>query len=333
MSLLRKVSHNSKFQIFMGFIIASFIITLIYIGLCLYTVHQLKNRISSEIIAKKIECTDLNVQFSYFTIILNCSQLAFKNNKTKTTLAVGGLKIIGSIFNPQKISWNLQSPAKIYKNPQFILSGQWESFSSKIENALTKDKNSLTVIEQLKIDISSLPSINLGTLTIKEAKIGVKNNNQYLAINSSFDNTNFISGYTPFSLSPFSIKSDVLLFQNPNKNLEEDILSLCFIKGEVKNLTIDFGDNRRISFSGPFSCNFNGLISANIHIEIENFHKVEQLISESFPIYDQTYFYLGKILEKLSRRSKNDTISLKLNIYDGFIKVGFIPLGTIPPLK
>ena len=102
------------------------------------------------------------------------------------------------------------------------------------------------------------------------------------------------------------------------------------MQGDIKRLAIDFGNNGTLAVSGPFRIAENGLLSGDMTIDVQNYAALQATLSKSFPQAITVIDTASILLKSLSTDGK--TGKATLNIRDGRVSLGIIPLGTIPPL-
>ncbi|MEM9105830.1 MAG: DUF2125 domain-containing protein, partial [Pseudomonadota bacterium] len=98
----------------------------------------------------------------------------------------------------------------------------------------------------------------------------------------------------------------------------------------LNNFNADLENGAGLSIDGPFSVDPSGNLSGKFNVEIRGLSAWQELIATFFPDQLEQMESVSGILATMG--GGQDTISLPLNITDGVVRVGIIPLGKIPPL-
>ncbi|WP_367718752.1 DUF2125 domain-containing protein [Nitratireductor sp. GISD-1A_MAKvit] len=99
--------------------------------------------------------------------------------------------------------------------------------------------------------------------------------------------------------------------------------------GTVENLHLKTSEGSAgLSIRGPVSVADNGLVDAQLQVTVDDPQAIALLVSQIFP---QRRNEIGGITSGLAGLGSSPT--LPVNIRQGRIFVGFLPLGNIPPLR
>lgn len=126
-------------------------------------------------------------------------------------------------------------------------------------------------------------------------------------------------------LPPFSGTADLTVI-NGAPLLRAGMTSLRGHSGTLRDLTITDGA-ASISLSGPFSITESGLLNGDFMLKVDNPEALKSTLAAAFP--DQAR-QIETAMSGLS--ALGDNPQLPLTVKDGKARLGFIPLGEIPPL-
>lgn len=145
------------------------------------------------------------------------------------------------------------------------------------------------------------------------------------ALGFAFDN----AGPNLANLLPLDADFD-LRVNNGVQLLTNGVMDIRGAEGELKRLALLLNEDRGILISGPYSVAQNGLLNASLEVRIIDVDAVMAVAATAFP---DVANLLSAFANGQPRTGDNkDEVTLQITISDGKARMGFIPLGTLPPL-
>jgi hypothetical protein len=95
----------------------------------------------------------------------------------------------------------------------------------------------------------------------------------------------------------------------------------------IRSLTVTTGGDAGFELSGDVSVSQDGLVNGNLQLSMTNPNALSRVAEEAFP---EARSNIRAAFAGLTLLGRNPTMPLR--IVDGRATLGFIPLGTIPPL-
>src|SRR3546814_9522063 len=108
-------------------------------------------------------------------------------------------------------------------------------------------------------------------------------------------------------------------------------LALRNTQGEMRMLTVDLGEGRILTLTGPFSIDTEGYVSGRMKLKIEQIDAWRNSLAEVFPEMASVLETAAGMLSALTGGGQSATIDLTVNT-GTVLAAGLIPLGEIPPI-
>jgi hypothetical protein len=99
---------------------------------------------------------------------------------------------------------------------------------------------------------------------------------------------------------------------------------------ELRRLSLDLGEGKTATLSGPLSIGDDGYLSGVVDLDIAGIDVWRDRISEAFPEVADSALRIAQVLRGLSKG--DDRAVVKLNVQDGTVYLGLFPIAFIPPL-
>jgi len=267
-----------------------------------------------------------------FRFRLNCDRLSLDDNYQGISASFGAVRAAAQIYAPGHVVWELDGPAEIRSALGFNSTIEWDDLRSSFNATLTGLQRSSLEIRDLKAQLVSTVSPLKLELTAPHAESHLREREGNLDYAALLRDAVIAIGGNPVGLPPASASIDVTfadrggLLQPANAHNQR----LYGTKGEIRRLVTDLGEGRVLTLSGPFSVGEDGLISAEVRAEIEGIRAWNDALGIAYPQMKETFDDVAKVLAVVS--FGQDKGSAEITIRDGVASLGFIPLGTIPPL-
>lgn len=310
------------------------LLVVVLYGAALYlAAHQAKVYLSAVVAPPGTgaeECAKLDFSGLPTRVSAVCQSAKFVDPVTGLDLSTGSVRTTTFVHDPRHATFSIASPVK-----------------AKLANGLTTDTNWQSLDSDIGGDLSGITygTVNIGKIdsaitlpgapaplkiTSNHADFSVRQNGPDLDIASRSTGSKVETGIIPVNLPGFSTSFEATLDGRGNVLSGAPIVPGEAVQGSIKRLAIDFGNNGTLAVSGPFRVAENGLLSGDFTIDVENYAALQATLSKSFPQAITVIDTASILLKSLSADGKTGRVTL--NIRDGRVSLGIIPLGTIPPL-
>jgi hypothetical protein len=274
--------------------------------------------------ATSADCTNPVARGFPFRIGLYCDGLSYANTDEKVDASAAAFRSAAQVYDPMHIVAEIDSPARISGPGGSAITFDWSNLRASAR--LTTDFPEQLSAEVVKLSAAA-EAIGPGALaTIGQAEAHMRRSGDDLDLAASFDaadiDPKLLGGA---DLPPFEGAADLTI--KDGVNLARFGGSLRGHSGTIRTLSISSGGTAGLSIAGPFSVDADGLVDAELKVSIRDPKALSALLAKAFPAN------AAQIEASLSGLAAlGDNPSLPLRISKGRAKLGFIPLGEIPPL-
>lgn len=276
------------------------------------------------------ECAKLDFSGLPTRISAVCQSAKFVDPVTGLDLSTGSVRTTTFVHNPTHASFSIASPVKAKLANGLTTDTNWQSLDSDIGGDLSGITYGTVAIGKIDSAITLPGAPAPLKITSDHADFSVRQNGPDLDIASRSTGSKVETGIIPVNLPGFSTSFEATLDGRGNVLSGAPIVPGEAVQGSIKRLAIDFGNNGTLAVSGPFRVAENGLLSGDFTIDVENYAALQATLSKSFPQAITVIDTATILLKSLSPDGKTGKVTL--NVRDGRVQLGIIPLGTIPPL-
>lgn len=311
---------------------------IVYSGAWLLAATMLERRLASLFdrdnpAGAVVECRDMDLRGFPFRIGLFCSGIAVDDHYNGLSASFGAMRSAAQVYAPGHIVWEMDGPAEIRSALGITLSLQWDRLRSSVNAGLEGMSRTSLVAEKLKSSVTTV--INGDTLDAdaSHGELHLRRSGADLDAAILIKDTVISQrGSDPVPLPPVSASIDLTLlgkagyldFHNGTYK------GLYGTRGEIRRLVVDIGEGRVITISGPLSVEDDGNLSGQLHVELEKVDAWSSALGTAFPDAAETFGGAAKLLTALF--SGKDSGSADLNLTNGVVSLGIIPIGVLPPL-
>jgi hypothetical protein len=271
----------------------------------------------------KAECTNSSARGYPFRIGIFCEQVSFEDANNGIMASAGNFRSAGQIYDPMRLIAELDGPARIDLPQTPPLELNWKNLRSSMRLAqplpqrISVEGQELTAVE---------PGGRKRLLTAETFEWHMRPNAADLDLAGNFVNLALDPGLVEGrNLPPLSSESDVTL-TNGAQLLLQDVRSMRGQSGTIRTLTLTTGPETGLALSGPFSIDQDGLIDASLNIAIRDPKGIATVIGDILPEYRREIRNASSALGFLGNAA------IPLTIVKGQASIGFISLGSIPPV-
>ncbi|MCV0381093.1 DUF2125 domain-containing protein [Nitratireductor sp.] len=324
-----KRNTSRRFLLFALFIVLAI---LVYTGGWFYAADTLERRTITAIEdinlgQQNVNCEEPTARGYPFRIGLFCRSVSFENAETGVSVNAGAFRSAAQVYQPMRTVGELDSPAKITA-PHFPpVEANWDNMrlSARLTTRLPERVSSEATNVVLTLDDDTRqPIARADSIQTHTRQNGANVDFAFIAQKLSLDPA-LTSGATIPALDGevlLSLDDGVALLANARNGLRGR-------SGSVQNLRLSVaGTEAGLSLQGPIRIAENGLIDAELRVTVNEPQTIARLAGDLFPAQrDQ----IQSITSGLANLGKAPT--LPVNIRQGRVFVGFIPLGRVPPVR
>ncbi|OJF92287.1 DUF2125 domain-containing protein [Pararhizobium antarcticum] len=311
----------------------------LYTGAWFFAADQIKTRISAFLesgVAPGLsgECDSMDVRGFPFRIGLFCDTVRIDDTRRATSGVFGALRSAAQVYQPGHAIVELDGPAEIRVSPGLSMSADWALMHASLQaNWQGLDRTSIASDKLAGTVLMTGTGESFG-FAAEHSEIHMRRNGPDL--DAAYSVTGLkISPAASQDLFPLITASlDLTVVDRANLldtgSRQPD--ALYNNKGEVRNLTLDLGNDQVGTITGPFSVDGEGFISGEFSVTLKNIEGWRQNLTKAFPDEDTTILVnnIANMLTALADGKNESTV--KLNVRDGTAFLAFIPIGVLPQL-
>jgi hypothetical protein len=262
-----------------------------------------------------------------FRIGLYCDSVRFEDQRQNVAASAAAFRSAAQVYDPFHVVAELDSPAAVSAPRLGEIGLEWDNLRASVR--LTTD-----FPERLSVEADGLAAgarvgdaAATSLLNVGHAEGHMRRNGADLDLAASFAGARLDPTLTNgATLPPLAGEADLTL-DNGIDLVRFGGGSLRGRSGTIRKLTLSTGEATGLSIMGSFSVSDDGLLDADFTVGIRNPKALAIQLAEAFPAQaDQIRTSFAGLA------ALGDNPSLPLKIARGKAKLGFIPLGDIPPL-
>lgn len=287
----------------------------------------------------EVTCADRRVAGYPFRFEISCNDMLLKD-KWSRELAVSALDAVTLVYNPRHVIFEAESPAKL-AIPHLETDAQidWASARASIKASLT----GLSTLDAIAENVSLETSFNKNLRQLFASKLEVHlreapNTEGLLETFITIDQLGFQNTTKPEEAIDLRAYTKI---QNGMDLLAGSNIPLLVQANEgalpVKLMLFEavYGQSK-ISTTGDITINGNGTLSGRLDTSIENANALLPLLEKLEFRDQQTRALIEGFLKSVSSSStesgSTNQPSIPIIIDEGLLRVGFLPIGYVPPL-
>jgi hypothetical protein len=310
------------------------LVVLLYAGAWYFAAHQARVYLRAVVAPPGTGASDacIGLEANGFPSQVSavCSAANYLDPVTGIQLSTGAVRTTTFVYNPMRATFAIQSPLKATLGNGTVIDSNWQNLDSDIGGDLTGITYGSVFISRIDSSVSLAGAPGPFKITSDHAEFHVRQNGPDLEIASRSDGSRLETGFLPANLPGFATSFEATLDGRANVLSGAGIVPGEAVQGSIQRLAIDFGKDGALAVSGPFRVAEDGLLSGDFTIEFENYAALRATLSNSFPQASVVFDTASILLKSLSGDGKTGKITL--NVRDGRVSLGIIPLGVIPPL-
>lgn len=283
----------------------------------------------------QVDCKNMQLDGFPFKIALSCADLDVDDHDHGIAVSLGAIRSGMHLFSPSRVETHFEGPAVVRDRSGVSFASDWDSLRSELQLGL--DGLETVSFHATGSKSSFTPFANGAIFEAQAGKgdLSLGRKGEDLGLAATFEDIQVTEKGAQPLLPPLRATVQVSLAGKAaymkGWPMEDDgRAALRGASGTLETLTADLGEGRILRISGPFSFSEAGLLSGDFTLTLENPDGWGNSLRQAFPPMDKMIGNAVSMLKALGRTSGSN--SVKLGVRDGVIALGFIPLGTVPPI-
>lgn len=276
---------------------------------------------------RSAECTNLAVRGFPFRMGLFCDGVRLADTGRYFSASAAAFRSAAQVYDPFHVVAELDGPATIAAPAVGPLALTWRNLRASAVLA-TGFPERVSVEADVLAAQGSFGDLADGILAnVGHAEGHMRRNGTDLDLAASFSEVKLNPALTrDISLPPLSGEADLTIADGTDiKRLSAD--SLRGRAGTIRALALTTGGGTGLAISGPFNFSAEGILYGDFKVTVRGPKALAAQLSEMFPDHADQIRTAFTALAALG-----DGPTLPLTVNRGVARLGFIPLGEIPPL-
>ncbi len=306
----------------------------LYTGGWFYAASWVKDTVDRQFAASEqgmhsASCSNLAVRGFPFRIGLFCDSVALDDRPTGLSATFGALRSAAQVYRPGHAVLELDGPAQVRITPDLVFDADWNLLHASAVAWTDGLDRASVAYDGLKGRLN-VPSegVSLGIAATHGEK-HLRRSGEALDLAASFDALSLDLGDRV--LPPLDAVVDLTI---------ADAAKWISVEGppadaplgasmELRRLSLDLGNGKVASLSGPLKVGDDGFVSGTLDLDIAGIAAWRDRISEAFPEIADTAAQVAEAIKGLSKDGERAVV--KLTVDGGTVYLGLFPIAFIPP--
>ena len=306
----------------------------LYTGGWFYAASWVKDTVDRQLAASEqgmhsAACSNLTVRGFPFRIGLFCDSVALDDRPTGLSATFGALRSAAQVYRPGHAVIELDGPAQVRITPDLVFDADWSLLHASAVAWTDGLDRAAVAYDGLKGRLN-VPSegVSVGIAATHGEK-HLRRSGEALDLAASFDALSLDLGDR--MLPPLDAAVDLTI---------ADAAKWISVEGppadaplgasmELRRLSLDLGDGKVASLSGPLKVGDDGFVSGTLDLDITGIAVWRDRISEAFPEIADTAAQVAEAIKGLSKDGERAVVKLKVD--GGTVYLGLFPIAFIPP--
>lgn len=306
----------------------------LYTGAWFYAASWLKGTLSQQLAASaqgmhSVSCSNLSVRGFPFRIGLFCDSVGVDDRPSGLSATVGAIRSAAQVYRPGHGVIEIDGPAQVRVTPDLVFDVDWDLLRASA-TAWTNGLDRASIAYDGLKGRLNVPSeaVSIGIAATHGEK-HIRQSGEALDIAASFDALSLDLGDRV--LPPLDVAADLTIADAAKWISAEgppaDVPLGASV--ELRRLSLDLGDGKVATLSGPLKVGDDGYLSGTLDLDIAGITVWRDRVSEAFPEVAETAAQVAQVIQGLSKGG--DRAVVKLNVQDGTVYLGLFPIAFIPP--
>ncbi|AOF91007.1 DUF2125 domain-containing protein [Sinorhizobium sp. RAC02] len=306
----------------------------LYTGAWFYAASWLKDTLNQQLAASaqgmhSVSCSNLSVRGFPFRIGLFCDSVGVDDRPSGLSATFGAIRSAAQVYRPGHGVIEIDGPAQVRVTPDLVFDVDWDRMRASAAAWTNGLDRASIAYDGLKGRLN-VPSeaVSIGIAATHGEK-HIRQSGEALDIAASFDALSLDLGDRV--LPPLDVTADLTIADAAKWVSAEgppaDVPLGASV--ELRRLSLDLGDGKVATLSGPLKVGDDGYVSGTLDLDIAGITVWRDRISEAFPEIAETAAQVAQVIQGLS--TGGDRAVVKLNVQDGTVYLGLFPIAFIPP--
>lgn len=279
---------------------------------------------------RDFNCNGQDISGFPFRINYNCADIHYEDGERGLVFKAGALRTAAQAYQPGKVVAELEGPARLRLPRTGQAEIRWELLRSSFQAGLS----GVDQVAVVGTNVEFLPQ-DVGQ---DEARL---NEMQFHGRKSGDNDGDFalhlIKVASPQGRWPeFNLDTSIHFKQIYKELLRRPNLVVIGrrdgLEGQVDRLDYELADGGTISITGPFSVTRGGLLSGDFQVSATQIGQLVAALRKAMPQQEQMLDQAAAIVQLAGNARGDKPTEMRLVVKDGNVRIGLIPLGTVPPL-
>ena len=318
----RRVNYGRRF---FWFAVAIVVTGLAYTGGWYYAADRLVAEVNARVAAanrdgRRANCENPEARGYPFRIGVYCRSVMFEDARRGLRLRAKELRTVAQVYQPHRVIAELDGPASIEVPGVSALDLSWETMRASIRYARPIPERTSLAGTRVEVRLADEGDGSPAVATAETAEFHMRPAGEGVDLASRFSGLVLHPDLVGTdSLPPLSGLVDLVLDQLGSEPRARS--------GTIRTIALNIDDETGATISGPVAIDEDGLIDAQLEVTLRNPRAIGAILAEALPESRREIEFGMSGLAALG-----DTPTLPLSISKSQMRLGFISLGTIPPL-
>lgn len=275
---------------------------------------------------RRAACEDLDVRGFPFRIGIFCRGVMYIDQREATSIRAGAFRSAAQVYNPFRAVGELDGPATIEVPGLMALDFNWQSLRASARLALPLPERLSLEARGLTVDPDFGPGQAPPLLTMEAGEAHMRPVGADVDVALRFEGLGIgeeLAGAA--EVPPLGGFVDAVLLGALSPQAE--LASLRGRSAELRRVTVTTGAGAGITVSGPVSVAADGLVDADLSLTLHSPSELAAILGTVFPEARSDIEMAAGVIA-----AAGEDAVLPLRIVRGEMRLGFISLGSIPPI-
>jgi hypothetical protein len=276
--------------------------------------------------SRSADCANPAARGFPFGMQINCDSVRFEDTPQKLAVSAAAFRSGVQVYSPFNVTAELDSPARVSVPNGGVFAFNWGDLRADV--ALATDFPDSVSVEAKGLKAEASPDtapvnlFSIGSLQGQMRKAAADLDLVGNFTDADIDPKLLNGGDLPplKGAADLTIKDGVNLVRFGNGSLRGH-------SGTIRTLSVASGETAGLLLAGPFAVADDGLVDADFTVTIRDPNALSAMLATAFP---SAANQIRQGFAGLAMLGDNPTLPLKIS--KGRAKLGFIPLGDLPPL-
>jgi len=287
----------------------------------------------------EIDCADRAMSGFPFNMGVGCNSVTIRQ-ADGSQIDAGAVRTAASLTAPGEANVEIDSPLTFHAGDN-VFEANWKKLGAFVDATFDGgfDLTSFAFDGLTATNGEITAGVKTGTGLLRpQASEDVQNPGNLEAAVSLGGVTADIPGVT--KLPPFSIQLDAMLEDGYRDIVEQQLSAVEVLndgaKGEIRKAKLELSDGGKLVLGGPFELDENGILSGSVTVGLANPEAVMAWARSVSPALEQPVSLLTQSVAGMGVQTTlggEQVRAIELTIDKGEVRLGFIKLLDLPPLK